>query len=243
MRNCTIVLALLAMVMFAGAANAGTIVDTTDFDSTNPGDEMPLTDGQATGFNTPFDIAGAGDTMAGWTWYTEDAANEAPTAGDVVNTISIPYDGGTETVGEQVIRSASNSEIDFDGGPTSRFSFRWGTYNASRDDAIALRRTFTGVGAGTTNVDWEDNTLGGFFAYYSQDGGSNWTALTDDADFTATAADLDILFVGNDGADSSSLSSEGLQSVTVSYQAIPEPSSICLLVAGLLGVIGLRRRR
>ena len=148
--------------------------------------------------------------MAGWTWYTLDSA---------VNTISVPYDGGTAVVGEQEIRSAASSEIDFDGGPTSRFNFRYGLWNPGigRKDAIALRRSFSGLTAGTANVNWQENTLGGFFGYYSEDGGSTWTMLTNGADFTTVATTVDILFVGNDGVDSGADGNEGLEFVVVSF--------------------------
>ena len=171
---------------------------TTDFDA------GVFSDGYLPGSGTPFGISGAGDTVDGWTWYTEDSAT---------NTITVPLNGGgTATVGEQVIRSANNGEYDTSNSPDNYISIAWGTSSRT-----ALRRTFTGVSAGTANVDWQDNTLGGFYAYYSQNGDTSYTALIDGADFTAVAGDLEILFVGNDGADSSSAGDEGIQSITVSF--------------------------
>ena len=216
----TLTATLLAMGLVA-STQAATVV--TDFDA------GVFSDGYLPGAGTPFSISGAGDTVDGWTWYTEDSTT---------NTIAVPLNGGgTATVGEQVIRSATNGEYDTSSAPDYYISIAWGTSSRT-----ALRRTFTGVGAGTANVDWEDNTLGGFYAYVSQDGGSSYTALTEGADFVAVAGDLEVLFVGNDGIDSSSTNDEGILSITVSYQQIPEPSSALLLGLGALS-LAFRRRR
>jgi hypothetical protein len=143
-----------------------------------------------------------------------------PSTRTSTNTISVPFGGGNATVGEQAIRSGTNLEINFTGSPTSRFNFRWGVAG----NAIALRRTFTGVPAGWAEVEWTADPMSGFFAYASQDGGATWQMIYSGLSFEVIATDLDVIFVGNDGADSSGGENGGLQAVTVTYPAEPAPS-------------------
>jgi len=224
------------------------ILDFTDFNAANPGPEMPLTDGQQPGFNTPNSLTGAGDTFAGWTWYTEQAADQAPDApGDVINPISVPFGGGTEMVAEQAIRNGTNQEID-SSAPTSFFNLRWDSANG----AVALRKTYENVGDGTANVDWieSDNLSGGLFGYYSQDDGLNWMAMMDGVDFQVDKGTLDLLLVGNDGADTADGVNGGLELIAVSLPArVPEPESLavwsllglaCMIASLRLGRLGRR---
>ena len=212
---CVTCAMLLGLTLSAGGA---VITVTTDFESAT----SVRTDGRDSGF------ADQGtaefDTTDGWTWYTE-----ASTTND---NLTIPFGSGTKTIGEQEVRVAGGLELE-----TNDFFFGWGPSN----HANALRsQTFTDVGAGTANVNWvavQDGKQNNIKVYYSQDSGTNWTAVTKGADFTASAGALEVVIVGNDGVDSNTK----VDTVTISYTQIPEPATMGFLAFG--GLLGLRRRR
>jgi len=110
-------------------------------------------------------------------------------------------------------------------------------------DAIAVRKTFFDIITGDANVEWltSSTVTGGLFAYASQDGGSTWTPIANGVDFDVVAGTLDVIFVGNDGADTGPSSNGGLEWVRVSLAPIPEPASLVLFGLAGLGLLGRRR--
>jgi len=158
----------------------------------------------------PSGITGKGDTFAGWTWFTANSTS---------NTIPVPCAGGSAAVGEQAIRNGTNFEINFTGSPTTKFNFRWGTAGT----AIALRRTFPGVSEGWAMVNWTVDPMPGFHAYVSQNHGATWRAIHSGYSFEVVDGDLDVVFVGNDGADSPGTENSGLHSVTITVTWPAEP--------------------
>lgn len=203
----------MAMAVLGVAAQGVTIF--TDFGLNTPN---TLTDGRDTGYGA----AGGGtatnaDTIDGWTWYTESSTTN--------DNLTIPFGGGIETIGEQHIRQGNNEEY-----ANNDFHFGWG----GNGTAIALRSSTISLAAGNASVTWVAGN-GNLQAYYSQDTGTSWTALTSGATFTAAAGTLEVVFVGNDGNDSNTR----LDTVTIVY--VPEPSAVALFGLGGLGMF-LRRR-
>lgn len=200
----------LVLSAFAGVANGTLITHATTFGSTTSGVGI---DGRSVGYSNPGGTTF--DTNQGWTWYTEISTTN--------DNLTIPFaaDGGLQTIGEQGIRVGGGLELQ-----STDYFFGY----AGPSTAIALRsQTYNDVGVGTANVSWTTvSSTSGFFAYYSQNGGTSWTALTNGANFAAALGSIEVVFVGNDGADSNTQ----LQTATISYQAVPEPSSLTMLLFG-----------
>lgn len=206
----------MTLMVTAGSVNAATIV--TDF-GTHTTD---YSDGYGSGFRA-FTPDGSGfDTTQGWTFYIDNTFS-------TVNTISIPLaGGGSVTMGELEIREGTDRELEAD-----VFDLGAGTTHT-----LALRSNDHSVGAGDASIDWVQVDSGTLNAYYSQDSGSSWTAATPGVNFTATAGTLQFLIARNAGLDQNPT----IDTVTVSYQVIPEPGSLALGLVGLT-LIALRRRR
>lgn len=209
--------AVAVFTLATGSTQAGFFV--TDFGSSGGGNT--LTDGRDAGFS---DLGAhtEADTADGWTWYTENSTTN--------DNLTVIFGGGTETLGEQELRSGNNVEY-----ATNDIFFGWGLPNL----ALALRSpTYSVLVAGNANVDWTADNAN-LKVYYSQDGGASWTATTDAADFAVAAGTLEVVFVGNDGNDSNTR----LDAVTVTTPtaAIPEPGTAAAL--GLMGLALLVRRR
>lgn len=204
-------------------ASATTIVDVTDFGSATPDGS----DGRGSSYrNVGTDEF---DTTQGWTWYTDFAS--------LVNPITVPHTvSGTVSVGEQEIRVGSGLELDSD-----VFDLSWGS------TTVALRSETYNVGTGTANVDWVygSGSTGFLNGYYSQDGGTSWTAFTKGVDFTPSAGTLEVLLTRN-YANPTTFDNPVLDTTTVSFQApppTPEPSSALLLALGYVGMLMRRRHR
>ena len=154
-----------------------------------------------------------------------------PKAARRTTDLTVPFGVGTETIGEQGIRVGAGLELEAGG-----FFFGWGGLGL----ANALRsETFTVTG-GESLVDW-DASNGNLEAYFSQDGGTTWTAISDGVAFDVDAGTYEVLFVGNDGVDSNT----ALNSVAITLP-VPEPHSIAVwCLFGLVGtaVAVLRRQR
>ena len=183
-----------------------------------------LTDGRGIGHFGP-----GPDTVDDWTFYTR---------GSTINRdLTVPFGLSSSTLGQQEIRVAVGSELE----PNDFFlGFEITNF------AIALRsQTFTNVVAGSTaQAVWNGTDLLTAKSFYSLDNGSNWSLLLNGAGFTVPTGRFEIVFVGNDGIDTTAR----IQTVAITYDAVaavPEPSSGLLFSTAALGLIlhGWRTRR
>ncbi len=157
-------------------------------------------DGRGAGFGLPFGISSTFDTADDWTWCTASSAT---------NTITIPFGAGTATVGEQGIRIGVGLELE-----TNTFFFGWGPINL----ANTLRSpTYTVITGGNMTVTLSTPTS--LLLYFSQDGGTTWTAATSGVAFAVAVGTVDIIIVGNDGVDSNI----SLDMTTITHTAVILP--------------------
>lgn len=129
------------------------------------------------------------------------------------------------------VSNATSITLSFD------YAFDFIDVNPWADDTFLALTTYTGDIAGTvTMLDIQSSLIGANYGHYEE----TFTldpAWTIDAEMTFTLSEIGGFFSGG------TLSMAGLDNISAESAPIPEPATIILLGLGLLGLVGVSRKK
>ena len=219
-------------IVTSSAANVivnGNFEDSVTADTTSPawGDTAAYADGI-----TGWTISGAAFGMANGDGFGGDTAGGAHLAGNA-STNLVAASGSTFVTSTNNGTAVLSQTIAVGGAGTLSLSYNLGSISFGGAARTAQVQVFDGV----------DNTAASLYDVTTDiqglAGNAVWNTISSTSDFSNTGSDVFVQVTLVDGAGSSNLA---LDTISLDYTAVPEPSSAALLGLGGLALI-LRRRK